>query len=473
MTHRLTIDPVDAHHWRATVTDALERGAQFESLYAIDGGADPAVRLVLRHERKRRLLTAVAQNGHLDTIVDLLPAAQWDEREVHDLYGVHFDGHDPLRALVAHPDDPAAWVTPVTGPDVHQVAVGPIHAGVIESGHFRFHVVGERVLHLDVRLFYKHRGLERAAEGLPLTDGVAVAQRACAACAVTNTVAYAQAAESALGLAPDENLRRERTLLLELERLYNHLHDLSALCAGIGFDPGAMAFLALKERAQRINERLGGHRFLFGTVHVGDSTGALDAAIAADALAEVEAIAGEAATAWRTLNFMASAQDRLTGVGVLTRADAELWGAVGPAARASGVERDARTDTADLLWYPGLQPARPEAPTGDVAARSQVRAAELQQTCRLLGDLLTTPPGPGSTTQTRDPTPTGVGRVESPRGATICSVEADTDRITRLHLRTASYANWPVLARVVPGNIVPDFPLINKSFELCYACADR
>jgi Ni,Fe-hydrogenase III large subunit len=473
MSGGLTIEPVDAHRWRATVTDALERGARFESLYAIDGGGDPAVRLALRHERERRLLTAVAPNGHLDTIVDLLPAAQWDEREAHDLYGVRFDGHDPLRALVAHPADPAVWITPVTGPDVHQVAVGPVHAGVIESGHFRFHVVGERVLHLDVRLFYKHRGLERAAEGRAVEEGIAVAGRACAACSVANSVAYAQAAEATLGLTPDENLRRRRTLLLELERFYNHLHDLSALCAGIGFDPGAMTFLALKERAQRINERLAGHRFLFGVIRVGEGTGALDAATAADARAEVSAIAGEAAATWRTLNFMASAQDRFTGVGHLARDDAEAWGAVGPAARASGVHEDARTEAGTLLWYPGVQPARPEAPTGDVAARSQVRAAELQQTQRLLDDLLATPPGPGSTTATGAPTPTGVGRVESPRGATVCSVETDADRITRLHLRTASYANWPVLARVVPGNIVPDFPLINKSFELCYACVDR
>ncbi len=473
MTGRPVIEQVDAHRWRTTVAGALERGAEFDALYAISTGGEPAVRLVLREDRERRLLTAVARDGRLDTIVDLLPSAQWDEREAHDLYGVRFDGHDPLRALVAHPADPAAWVTPVVGPDVHEVAVGPIHAGVIESGHFRFHVVGERILHLDVRLFYKHRGLERAAEGRMLTEGVAVAQRACAACAVTNSIAYAQACESALGLAPDEDLRRRRTLLLELERLYNHLHDLSALCAGIGFDPGAMTFLALKERAQRINENVGGHRFLFRTVRIGEGTGELDAATATQARGELAAIADEAATAWRTLNFMASAQDRFTGVGRLERADAEAWGAVGPVARASGVGRDARTDAADLLWYPGLQPARPEAPTGDVAARSQVRAAELQQTCGRLDELLSSPPGRGSTAPIRDPASVGAGRVESPRGATVCCIETGEDRITRLHLRTASYANWPILARVVPGNIVPDFPLINKSFELCYACADR
>src|SRR5690606_27619748 len=140
--------------------------------------------------------------------------------------GIEFRGHEPMRPLVDHPDATEAWTVPVHGDDVHQVAVGPIHAGIIESGHFRFHVVGERIVHLDAQLFYKHRGLERAAEGKSLEAGVAYAQRACGACAVANCIAYAQACEALLGLLPDPELRRARTLLLELERLYNHVNDL-------------------------------------------------------------------------------------------------------------------------------------------------------------------------------------------------------------------------------------------------------
>ncbi len=467
------IEHVDASRWRSTVGTAVERGAEFDCLYAAHTEHGPAVRLALRQGPARHVLSTGPEDSRLETIVDLLPAAEWDEREAHDTHGMRFDGHEPLRALVAHPSDRGAWVTPVDGPDVHEVAVGPIHAGVIESGHFRFHVVGERVLHLDLRLFYKHRGLERAAEGRTLAAGLPVAQRACAACAVANTVAYVQAAESLLGLQPDEDLRRSRTLLLELERLYNHLHDLSALCAGIGFDPGTMTFAALKERAQRVNEQLSGHRFLFGTVRVGEGAVSVDDAAAAHARSAVEALAREAADAWRTLTFMATAEDRFRGVGLLAQKDAERWGAVGPVARASGVHRDARTDETGLLWYPGLQPARPEQLTGDVAARAEVRAVELEQTSVLLAGLLSDPPGAGRTTPAREPAAFGAGRVESPRGASVCCVEAADEHITRLHLRTASYANWPVLARVVPGAILPDFPLINKSFELCYACADR
>ena len=469
----LAVERVTEQGWRSAVEQQLAGGALFESLYAVGSGDDASVRLLLRGPAGRRLLSVLAASRELASIVDLVPAAQWDEREAHDLHGILFAGHEPLRALVAHPDDPEAWVTPVDGPDVFELAVGPIHAGIIESGHFRFHVVGERIVHLDARLFYKHRGLERAAQGRAVADGLAVVRRACGACAVANAVAYAHAAERALGLAADDDLRRSRTLLLELERLYNHLGDLSALCAGVGFDPGTMAFAALKERAQRVNARVGGHRFLFGTVSVGTGPVTVPENLAPELRGELAAIAREAAATWRTLSFMASIHDRFSGVGVLTLEDAERFGAVGPVARASGVHRDARVEEPELLWYPGLRAARPQTPTGDVAARAELRAVELEQTCALLDELLQHGLPAGTTVQILEPSGVGAARVESPRGATVCVLETAHGLVERVHLRTGSYANWPVLARVVPGNIVPDFPLINKSFELCYACADR
>ena len=157
--------------------------------WAIRGCVGDRARMArtLRHPGRARVLTCEVPDRVLDTIVDLVPAAGWDEREAHDQFGLAFTGHEPMRALLAHPDDSQDWMTPVTGDGVHQVAVGPIHAGVIESGHFRFHVVGERILALDPRLFYKHRGLQRAAEGRTPGEALAYAQRACAGCAVTNT----------------------------------------------------------------------------------------------------------------------------------------------------------------------------------------------------------------------------------------------------------------------------------------------
>jgi Ni,Fe-hydrogenase III large subunit len=454
---------IPAEQWRLECERALADGARFRCLYAADDGG---VRVVIGDQM-------LISSGEVDSVLDLIPAAGWDEREAHDLYDVRFAGHEPLHALVMHPHDLERWATPVQGEGTHQVAVGPIHAGVIESGHFRFHVVGERVLHVDVRLFYKHRGLERAAEGASLEAGIDFAARACAACAVANSVAYAHAAEAILGIEPTREMRRGRTLLCELERLYNHLNDLSAICAGIGFAVGTMTFAALKERAQRLNHALTGHRFLFHTIMVGRSPLELDERAARSARAEVAALRADAAAAWRELLFSSSVQDRLRGVGVLSATDAEALGAVGPAARAAGVRRDARADSGALLWYGDLEPELPDAPSGDVAARAEMRALELNQTCDILDELLAHPLTAGGAGAADSVQEFGIGRVESPRGETVCVVEATGTTVRRLHLRTGSYANWPVLAQTVPGNLLPDFPLINKSFELCYACADR
>ena len=259
----------------------------------------------------------------MPSIVDLAPAADWDEREAADLYGIRFAGHEPLRPLVDHDLDLARWTVRVRGDDPYQIAVGPIHAGVIESGHFRFHVVGDRILHLDARLFYKHRGLERAAEGKTLDDGLAFASRACAACAVTNGVAYAHACEEALGLVPTAELARARTILLELERMWSHFNDIAAVCAGVGMAAGNNQFAALTERARRLNATLTGHRFLFGSVRVGGSDLALDSDAVRAAREEVAALRTESARSWRELLFNASFQDRLPDIGVVAAEEAD------------------------------------------------------------------------------------------------------------------------------------------------------
>jgi Ni,Fe-hydrogenase III large subunit len=468
------IRTVDAKSWREAIAQRLAGGARFAGGWAVGSGASGAWRVaLLAPDGAPEVLGCAAHEGRVPSIVDLTPAADWDEREAHDLHAIAFDGHEPMRALVSHPQDPGAWMTPVTGDGVYEVAVGPIHAGVIESGHFRFHVVGERILALDARLFYKHRGLERAAEGGDLGAGLALAGRACAACAVANSVAYAHAVEEALGLWPEREVRVARTLLLELERLYNHLHDIGALCAGVGYAPGSMVFAALKDRAQRVNEHLAGHRFLFRTIAVGESVLELDRAAVDRARGELRELRADAAAAWRELEFAGTLQARLDAVGVLDHDAALRLGASGPAARAAGVRTDARTHSPRLSYGSGFSPAAPRAPTGDVAARLQLRAAELETTYELLDELLARPLARGRSTLQHEPRPFGLGLVESPRGATLAAVELTAGRIARMRLRTGSYANWPAVAHAAVGSLLPDFPLINKSFELCYACVDR
>ncbi len=455
---------------RTQVERRLEDAWAFAGLYAVATGGP--VRIVYARDGEIQIESADVVDGRVPSIVDLVAAAGWDEREAHDLYGIVFDGHEPLRPLVHHDLDLRSWTVEVSGHDAYQVAVGPIHAGVIESGHFRFHLVGERILHLDARLFYKHRGLELAAEGSTLEEGSRFVARACAACAVTNGVAYAQAVESIRGLRATAELARARTVLLELERVWSHLNDIAAVCAGTGLAAGTHLFLALTERARRLNARLTGHRFLFGSIGVGGSALALDAAQAAAARDELDAIRGEAASGWRELVFNRSFQDRLPDVGVVRGRDARRLGATGPAARAAGVAEDARA-SAPGLAYEGIAPVIPARAHGDVQARLEQRHLELTQSLEILDALLDRPIEPSACENGLPPRLLGAARVESPRGATLCVVEADGDRVGRVHLRTGSYANWPVVAFAAAGNMLPDFPLINKSFELCYACADR
>ena len=455
--------------YRDRIAAALDDGCRFAGLYAVRDGLRVAL---VAPGGALRLEPVAVENGRVPTIVDVAPAAVWDEREAADLYGLRFDGHEPLRPLVEHGLDLETWTVPVHGDDAYQVAVGPIHAGVIESGHFRFHVVGDKILHVDARLFYKHRGLERAAEGQTLAGGRAYVQRACAACAVSNSVAYAHACEEVLGLQPSAELARVRTVLLELERAWSHLNDIAAVCAGAGLAAGNTFFAALTERARRLNEQVTGHRFLFDSVRVGGSALALDAGTVAAAREELASIAADSKSGWRELLFNGSFQDRLPDVGVVTPDDARMLGAVGPAARASGVADDVRSHSGRLA-YDGFAPVAPRRVAGDVQARLEQRAVELLQTFDLLDDLLGRPIEPVEAIAGSSGAMVGLGLVESPRGATLCAVEHADGRVARVHLRTGSYANWPVVAHAAAGNLLPDFPLINKSFELCYACADR
>ena len=417
--------PVAFASYRERVGAALADGSRFAGLHATSGGT--LVRTLLADpDGTTRLETVAAEDGVVPSIVDLAPAAGWDEREAHDLQGIRFAGHEPLRPLVNHDPSLERWV-PVRGDDVYQLAVGPIHAGIIESGHFRFHLVGDRILHLDAQLFYKHRGLERAAEGKTLDEGLAYVSRACAACNVANGVAYATACEDALGLVPTAELRRARTILLELERTWSHLNDIAAICAGVSLAAGNNRFAALTERARRLNAVLTGHRFLFNTVRVGGSELTLDAEqIASRARRACLHQRGRLARLAR-----APLQHLLPGSPPRHRPrhrrPRRAAGRRRPRrARRRARPRRARVEPAPLLRR--LSAVVPERAVGDVQARFEQRALELWQTFAILDELLDRPLRPASAEPGGEPHPIGLGRVESPRGATSCVVERRGDR---------------------------------------------
>ena len=223
----------------------------------------------------------------------------------------------------------------------------------------------------------------------------------------------------------------------------------------------------------RLNLALAGHRFLFGSIEVGSSGLELPPALLDRARGELRELRHDTARAWREIQFSPSVQGRLDGVGVLGRDVAARLCAVGPVARASGVRLDTRADSPGLWYGSSFSAAVPPTAGGDVAARLEVRALELVEVFAMLEELLGGAVRPDDAKLAGPASGIGVARVESPRGETVCAVESEAGRIRRLHLRTGSYANWPALAAATAGNLLPDFPLINKSFELCYACADR
>ena len=430
-----------------------------------------------------------------------LPAASWHEREAQDLFGLRFAGHPEPGPLVVHDGWPPGLhplrkafdarqrppVLPaeefphlvVEGEGVFEVPVGPIHAGIIEPGHFRFSTVGESVLHLEPRLFYTHRGLEKRIEGLPVEDGLLVAERTCGVCSVAHALGFCEAAEQIAGVEVPRRARVLRTIALELERLYNHVGDIGNIAAGASYHYGTSAGLRMKEALQQASEALAGSRFLRGLVVPGGVRLDLGPDLARVILAALETTTEGLASLVERIENNPTVTDRLDTTGVLPLGDAIALGVTGPAARASGVDRDARRDHPHAAWASerGLVPAVATESDGDVHARMDVRAVEARESIRLLELLVPNlPAGPLRAAMPSALPPWGVGlaSTESPRGAAIHWLRSDAaGRIDRYHLRSASFANWPAVPIAAQTAIVPDFPLVNKSFELCYACTDR
>ena len=420
------------------------------------------------------------------------PASRF-EREIHDLYGFTVTDHPLPRRLVRHPQWPAGWypmrrdadanpdfTTPgeafpfltVEGPGVYEIPVGPVHAGLIEPGHFRFSVVGETILKLKARLWYVHKGIEGLFHGRPPADGIPLAERISGDTAVGHGLAYVHAIEDALGIGVPPAARRMRAILLELERLYNHATDLGALCNDVGHAVLNSHAQRIKEALLRVNAATTGHRLLRGGVHIGGATLA-----AVPDPAAITAIAADIAEVVRLALGNSLVRERFTGTGTLTAGHARDLGTLGYVARASGIDTDARRDhPADPDTYRAL--AVPTHAGGDVLARFRQRADEIAVSAALLADLLPTVTA-GTVAGTRDTAASadrlraGVGVVEGWRGTIVHRVEIGAgDRLRRVKVVDPSFHNWPAVPVALAGTIVPDFPLVNKSFNLSYAGND-
>ena len=448
------------------------------------------------------LLVALdAVQPELPSICAHVPSANWHEREAQDMFGIVFTSHPDPKSLVLHDGWPKGLfplrkdfaarerraVEPaeefphlvVEGEGVLEVPVGPIHAGIIEPGHFRFSTVGESVLNLEARLFYAHRGLEKRIEGLTIADGFFVVERMCGVCSVAHGLGYCEAAEQIAGIDVPGRALALRTLALELERLYNHSGDLGNICAGASYHYGTSAGLRMKEALQRLCECITGNRFLRGLV----TPGGVNLDLTPELAQSIESTLVTSETGLDDLleriENNPSVIDRLDTTGLLRREDALALGVTGVAARASGVDCDARRDHPHGAYGKSgdLVVSVQTLSDGDVHARLGLRALEARESIRLVRLLVANlPSGPHRAAMPAilPAWGTGLASIESPRGAAIHWLRTDgAGRIDRYHLRSASYANWPAVALAAHNAIIPDFPLVNKSFELCYSCTDR
>ncbi len=436
--------------------------------------------------------------GCYQGIEALFPAAARMQRAMWDLSGVRSTDpdsrpwlrhaawlqsehplSDPLAAAVRAtsagcPATAAYDFVRVEGDGVHEIAVGPVHAGTIEPGHFRFSVVGEKVLRLEERLGYAHKGIELRFTQLPILEGQRLAARVSGDSAVAFSWAYCQALEGMVGQDLPPRALWLRALYLELERAANHLGDLGALGNDAGFAFGISQFSRLKEYLLRAMHEALGERYLMGAVVPGGTRADLDAGGAMRIAECVHAIASETVTLRTIYEEHEGVRDRFNGAGTVSAELAQRLGLIGLAGRASGQGFDLRRDL-PCAPYDALQPLKAGRSAGDVAARVAVRFDELKESCRLIGRILAEMPE-GLHLQPVSLPPEGavaVGLIEGWRGPVLVALEAGASgTIRRCHPHDPSWQNWPVLEHAIIGNIVADFPLINKSFNLSYSGHD-
>jgi Ni,Fe-hydrogenase III large subunit/Ni,Fe-hydrogenase III component G len=422
-------------------------------------------------------------------------AASRFEREVHDLFGIVPIDHPDLRRLALHQFWPEGYhplrrdaapredvvdngrpfpFARVEGPGIFEITVGPVHAGVIEPGHFRFSVDGETIVNLETRLGFVHKGTEKLFETLPLGRAPELAERISGDTSVGHTLTLCQALEALAGIRPPERALWLRVVLLELERLYNHIGDVGMIVNDTGYAFGHAQCFRLRERLLRLNARLTGHRLLRGAVVPGGVTGAIVSADVERAAREVDRVVGEFIDVARLSLDNTLVLERLQGTGRLTNRTAREMQVVGLVARASGIDADARRD-APFAAYGALPLRVAVYDAGDVWARTMVRIDEARQSASLFADAAhRLPEGPAITAL--GPLCAGAhatGLVEGWRGPIWHWVLAgEADSLARVKVVDPSFRNWPALEYAVLTNIVPDFPLCNKSFNLSYSGND-
>lgn len=430
-------------------------------------------------------------------ISGIFPSAVRMQRGIKDLLGLTAIGSKDVRPWLNHGTWPENYFplrkefsgkevrTPpmvtdypfieVAGDGVHEIAVGPVHAGIIEPGHFRFSVVGEKILRLEERLGYAHKGVDKAFERFSAREGYRLAGRVSGDSTAAYSWAYCMALESAWKWKLAARALWIRALILERERIGNHLGDLGGIANDAGFAFGLTQFMNLKEQWLRVNKEIFGHRYMMDAIVPGGVAVDIDVHSAGKILQEVDAIEREILKLRSIYEDHSGLQDRFRGAGVVEPELAKHLGLTGLAGRASGIMQDVRVD-APTYPYKDLAVKICGSREGDVSARVSVRFDEVIESLRLIRRILREMPAGDflSTSRGLQRASEGSGWIEGWRGGIFVGLLLNNEGgIERCHLHDPSWQNWPVLEYAVIGNIVPDFPLINKSFNLTYSGHDR
>jgi Ni,Fe-hydrogenase III large subunit len=467
------------------VLAALADGRRIAALFGLPDGEAVVLVAVLSSDAQGLVeLARTRVRGRYPALTPEAPQAHWFEREIAEQWGLVPEGHPWLKPIRFQPPRrgrPAALEPGVTdffqvdGDEVHEVAVGPVHAGIIEPGHFRFQCHGETVLHLEIALGYQHRGVERALVGGPDARSLPYMETLAGDTSVGHATAYALALEGLSGQTAPARAQAIRTLALELERLANHTGDLGAIAGDIGFLPTAAYCGRLRGDFLNASALVCGNRFGRGLVRPGgvgfdlapDEVEALRQSVAAT----YQDLRGAVGLLWSTSSVMA----RLENTGTVTTADAQALGWVGPTARACGLLRDVRYDHPWDAYHVHMVPPA-TMPGGDVYARAQVRWLEIERAVEFVDQQLQELPGGPLRAEIPSPLPpsqVAVAIVEGWRGE-ICHVAlTDPDgRLAAYKVVDPSFHNWFALALAMRNQPISDFPLCNKSFNLSYCGHD-
>lgn len=478
------------------VESIIKKGGYLLSMVCSDEralGEDFVIRYFFREEGIKVLKLRV--ESKFPSITSLCPAAKNYEREIRDMFGLMPEGHPDSRSLMLYPENWDPSIHPlrkdydgkkpefkkhgtyrykeVSGEGINKILVGPIHAGIIEPGHFRFSLAGEAILQLEIRHFWKHRGVEKVCEGKNPEEALKIVSRISGDNAVNISLAYLNAVETLLGIKLSQRVSYLRCVLAELERIWNHVRDLGWLFMDIGFPLPAQHLFSVQEQLMRLNKVITGHRFMFDAFSIGGVNVKIEGEEKRLIDKMLTLVEKETKEVERFAIETPSVRDRFETTGRIFRKTAMELSLCGVCARASGLKRDTRLEL-PYLAYKDFDVNVPISEQGDVMARFMIRVEEIYQSINLVRSFLENLPNDkGEKQNLLFPYSWSVGNAETPRGNAFFFVMLDEKgNIYRLKYTDPSFRNWPAIQYAVLGDIIADFPLVNKSMNLSYSGND-